>query len=215
MKLNIKIIGICLILLGGGLLVNAMVMPSQGSIKIETSLPNVPAEIFTLKPVDQGISKEDAQQITERVLGIRGEVTDLGNAWRIKNGTKEIIVYKQGAIKYIDEYEAFGKRNNVSEMPSEKNASLIAQRYFHKLADEGLLQRALIPASLDIVDDEGRIYRNGTIESFVLNRHVNALLSYNGVPLDGPGAKLRVYFSNESKVIGLLDFVGKLEPDKK
>lgn len=218
MKMNkIKIGGIGLVLLFGAvLLANAFAaQPPEATFRIAVPLPDVPAEIFTLIPVDQGISKEQAQQITERILGIRGDVSDRGNAWHIKNNTKEIIIYKHGAIKYIDEAEAFGKMHNVSVMPGEKEASAIAQSYFHKLADEGLLQRELIPASLKIEDDEGRIYKNGTIEGFLLNRHVNALLSYNGVPLDGAGAKLRIYLSKNGEVTGLLNFVGKLEPDKK
>ncbi|MCX9010682.1 MAG: hypothetical protein OIN66_06115 [Candidatus Methanoperedens sp.] len=214
---TIKIGGICLALLFGAVLItNTFAAQStEGTFKIAAPLPDVPSEIFTLIPVDQGISKEHAQQITERVLGIKGEAADKGNAWHIKNDTKEIIIYKHGAIKYIDEAETFEKMHNVSEMPGEKEASATAQGIFHKLADEGLLQRELIPASLKIEDDEGRIYKNGTIESFLLNRHVNAPLSYNGVPLDGAGAKLRIYLSKNGEVTGLLNFVGKLEPDKK
>ncbi len=218
MKMNtIKISGICLALLFGAVLItNSFAAQStEGTFKIAAPLPNVPSEIFTLIPVDQGISKEHAQQITERILGIRGDVSDRGNAWLIKNNTKEIVMYKTGAIRYMDESESFGKRYKMNAMPGENEASAVAQRYFHKLADEGLMQRELIPASLKIEDDEERVYRNGTIESFLLNRHVNAPLSYNGVPLDGAGAKLRIYLSKNGEVTGLLNFVGKLEPDKK
>jgi hypothetical protein len=214
-KIKIGSIGLAL-LVGALLLANAFAAQStDGTLRIAAPLPNVPSEIFTLTTVDQGISKEHAQQITERVLGIRGDAVDKGNAWHIKNGSKEVIMYKLGAIKYMDESESFGKRNHANEMPSGKEASAIAQRYFHKLADEGLVQRELIPMSLKIEDDEERIYRNGTIESFLLNRHVNAPMNYNGVPLHGAGAKLRVYLSKDGGVTGLLNFIGKLEPDKK
>lgn len=213
-------IGIIFALLSGALFLagfNAMAAQSvSGTITVEAPLPSVPAEMYTLKVIDQKISKEHAQQITERLFGIRGEVIDKGNAWFIKNETKEIVVYKHGAIKYLDAPEVWCSKHPAGEMPNEIDAKLTAQKFIHRLADEGLLRREIIPAALEIERDiEVIAYRNSIMENYVLNVHVNSPLSYNNIPLHGAGAKLRVYLTKGSEVVGLLNFVGNLEPDKK
>lgn len=189
---------------------------ASGTITVEAPLQTVPTEMYTLKVIDQKISKEHAQQITERLFGIRGEAMDKGNAWFIKNETREIVLYKYGAIKYLDAPEVLSSKHPASEMPSEIDAKLMARKFIHRLADEGLLQREMIPATIEIErDTEVIAYRNGTMENYVLNVHVNAPLSFNGIQLHGAGAKLRVYLTKGSEVVGLLNFVGKLESDKK
>jgi hypothetical protein len=196
---------------------NAMTVRSAGdAITVNASLPEVPEETYTLKVVDQKISKERAQQIAERLFGIRGEALDMGRAWVIKNNSREVTVYKYGALKYLDVPEIWDSRYATDEMPGEANAKMVARGFIHRLVDEGLLQREMIPKTLEIErDTEVIAYKNGTVESYVLNVHVNAPLFYNGTLLHGAGAKLRVYLTKGGKVAGLLSFVGRLEPDKK
>lgn len=208
---------VCFALLLGVLLLATLIKTESGSTV--TAL-NVPEEVYVLKVVDQKISKDRAQQIAERIIGIEGEVVDRGNAWSIKNGTKEVTVYKYGAVKYLDDEKVWGEGYREDEMPSERDAKLKAQKFVNVLINESLIDKELLQQDIILamkLEKDVRViaYRNGTIQKYVSNVHVNVPLSFNGIPLHGAGGKLRVYLTKGNEVVGLLSFVGKIEPDKK
>ncbi len=168
-------------------------------------------EVYTLKVVNQQLSKEHAIAIA-RTLGIGGSPAERGNVWEFKDA----IIYKYGAVKYLNRTLAFDTKNLPEEMPSKDRAMAIAKRYIQRLIEAGILDKNLLSGKLEVVEDEEVVaYRNGTKQRYVLNVHVNVPLEYNGIPLHGAGAKVRIYLSKDGKLAGILSFLGKLVPDKK
>jgi|Deesub1362A_J573_1020465.scaffolds.fasta_scaffold01786_3 hypothetical protein len=168
-------------------------------------------EVYTLKVLDQQLSREQAVAIA-RALGIEGIPAVEGKAWVFRDAT----VYKYGAVRYLNSTLAFDTRNLPEEIPSEAEAKAVALKYVQKLADMGILEQSLLSPKLEVVKDEEVVaYRNGTRQRYVLNVHVNVPLEYNGIPLHGAGAKVRVYLSGDGKLAGVLSFPGKLIPDRK
>jgi len=172
---------------------------------------NSDREVYTLKVVDQQLTREKAAHIA-RVLGIDGMPYERGNAWIFGDA----VIYKYGGLRYLNTTLAFDTRNPPEKLPSEAEARAAAERYINRLVETGILEQGLLSGRSEVVRDEEVVaYRNGTKQRYVLNVHVNFLQEYGGIPLHGAGAKVRVYFSKDGELAGVLSFPGRVVPDRK
>ncbi len=189
-----------------------LVVVFAGSIYALAGRTNTSAqEVYTLKVVDQQLTREKAAHIA-RILGVDGMPYEKGNAWIFGDA----VIYKYGGLRYLNTTLAFDTRNPPEKLPSEAEARAAAERYIQKLVDLGVLEPGMLSTRLEVAKDEEVVaYRNGTRQRYVLNVHVNVPLEYNGIPLHGAGAKVRVYLSKNGELAGVLSFPGKLVPDRR
>lgn len=202
-------------------------MPDIGSwveikdnVELKTRLPDVPKEVPILKIDNKNLDGKGSSNIAEKILGIKNTEIKSDNTRSVlgnkNNEETEITVYKRGQLRYStgNEWKNMYKKE---EMASEKQVKDIAAGYIKRLADADLINKDMVDTSkLEVVDDEIVAYnvKDGSTKTLASNRHVNLDLSYNGVPLSGAGAKVRIYTVKSGEVVGLLNSIGKVVPDK-
>lgn len=196
----------------------------KDNVVLDTRLPDVPKEVPILKIENKNLDERGSGNIAEKVLGVKNtENTEIksDNTRSVlgdkSNEETEVTIYRKGQLKYSTGNE-WKNMYTKEEMVSEKQAKDIASEYVKKLVDADLISKDMADTSrLEVVDDEviGYNTKDGSTKTFASNRHVNLDLSYKGIPLNGPGAKVRIYTGKSGEVIGLLNSVGKLVPDKK
>lgn len=193
----------------------------KDNVELKTRLPDVPKEVPILKIDNKNLDERGSSNIAEKVLGIKNTEIKSDNTRSVlgnKNDEEtEITVYKRGQLKYSTGNE-WKNMYTKDEMVSEKQAKDIAAGYIKKLVDADIINKDMADTSkLEVVDDEIVAYniKDGSTKTFASNRHVNLDLSYKGIPLSGAGAKVRIYTGKSGDVVGLLNSVGKLVPDKK
>ena len=175
----------------------------KDNVELKTALPVVPEEVFILKADDKDINEVKINKIAENILGIKN----------VEN--KDVKISKRGQMKYSTGNE-WKNKYAKNEMLDEQQAKARAIGYINKLADEDLLARNMVdPSKLKVEYDEIYVYKDGKKESFVTNQHINMPVTYEGIPLHGGGAKIRVYLTKDGEMAGLLNGIGKLKPDKK
>jgi len=200
----------------------ALQMPRGMEVIVYANLPSVTDEIAILKTVTPEITQERALDIANVVFNVSGEFKELDDVWKVWSGTRTVWVYKSGGIIY-DTTEVWG-RHLREELPSESACKDIADSFLENLRRKGLLQSTLDTAFKDVVSDEGMIaHRDGRIENYIANIHVNYSLSFSGIKVSGPGAKLRVYIGKGGEVTGFMGnlwevserkIVGMLKPEE-
>ena len=197
------------------------------NIVLKISLPKVPSEVFALKIEDENIDTQRSKKIAEDILGL-GIATKNIEDKKLENGRgivltdknneeAEITIYKRGQLRYLSGKE-WNEKYRQDDMLGEEQAKDKALGYVNKLVGEDLLTKSMVDSSkLEVAYDEIYTYdsRNGKIEKYVSNQHVNLETSYDGIPLRGAGAKVRVYLGKGGVVTGVLNFVGKIKSDKK
>lgn len=192
----------------------------KDNVELKTKLPDVPKEVPILKIDNKNLDQKGSGNIAEKVLGIKNTEIKSDNIRSVlgdkNNEETEITVYKRGQLKYStgNEWKNMYKKE---EMVGEKQAKDIAAGYIKKLADADLINKDMADTSkLEVIDDEIVAYnvKDGSTKTFASNRHVNLDLSYKGIPLSGAGAKVRIYTGKSGEVVGLLNSVGKVVPDK-
>lgn len=193
----------------------------KDNVVLDTRLPDVPKEVSILKIENKNLDERGSGNIAEKILGVKNKEIKSDNTRSVladkDNEELEVTVYRKGQLKYStgNEWKNMYKKE---EMVSEKQAKDIASGYIKKLVDADLISKDMADTSrLEVVDDEiiGYNTKDGSTKTFASNRHVNLGLSYKDIPLDGPGAKVRIYMGKSGEVVGLLNSVGKLVPDKK
>lgn len=195
----------------------------KDNVEIKARLPDVPKEIPILKVdnknIDQGRSKGIAESILEvKNLGeIKSDNTRAAISVKDNNET-EITVYKKGQLKYFTGKQ-WDEMYKKEDLPSDKQAKDISAKIVKKLIDEDLLNKDTVDVTKsEVTNDEtcrAPVEQPDKVECFASNKHVNVDLSYKGIPLYGAGAKVRIYLGKNGELLGLLNSVGKVVPDKK
>lgn len=195
------------LLLFVALLVSIWPSSAGAMVVVETELPNVPDEMYALKPVLKEITEEQALGIAS-IFGVSGEIRLVDNTWRVGEVPREVWVYKSGCIKYFDTPKVWGTRYLPHELPSSTECISIAEQFLENLGARGLVSKSLQISFAGVVSDITTIaYRDGRSENYLNNTHVNFALSYDNIPLEGPGAKVRVYIGKDGEITG---FIGDL-----
>jgi len=201
-------------------LIVALQMPrgtevAQGmEVIVYADLPSVTDELTILKTVSPEITQDRALNIANEAFGVSGEFRKLEDVWKIWSGTDEVWMYESGAIRYYTS-KVFWGMHLREELPSEPDCRDIADSYIENIKNKGLLRTDIDVTFKDVVSDEKIIaYENGTRENYVVNIHVNYSLSFNGITLSGPGAKLCVYIGEGGEITGFMGNMGGLSEEK-
>jgi len=190
---------------------SGVLFPQKGvTVVAEATLPDVPGEMEVLKTAPWDMDEKRALNVAAEVFEVNGTASKpefINDTWRIVEGTREVWVHKCGAIKYFDNSKMWG-RTLLKEPPALNACIAAAEQLLEKLKANGLMPEGLNISFSDVANDTMIFaFKNGTISTYLNNVHVNFALSYKGVPLWGPGAKVRVYFGEEAEIIG---FIGNL-----
>lgn len=195
----------------------------KDNVQIKADLPKVPKEVTLLKVEDKNIGQRGSGNVAEKALGVKNlKETGSDNTKSVlndkDNNDVEVTVYKGGQIKYSTGKELSGMYKK-EELLSEKQAKDVAKGFVQRLVDADLLNKDTIGdvSKSEVVNDETCRYnlKDGKTECYASNQHVNVPLSYNGIKIDGGGGKVRTYLGKGGEVVGLMNSVGKLVPNKK
>lgn len=195
----------------------------KDNVEIKARLPDVPKEIPLLKVDDKNVDQGRSKGIVEGILEVKnlGEIKsdDTKAAMSVKDNTDaEITIYKKGQLKYFTGKQ-WDEMYKKEELPSDKEAKDTAAGLVKKLIDEDLLNKDTVDVTKsEVAYDEtcrAPVGQPDKVECFVSNKHVNVDLSYEGISLYGAGAKVRVYLGKNGELLGFMNSVGKVVPDKK
>lgn len=102
-KTILKTILVSIVLIFIFMLANSWVIhTSSATIIIETDLPKVPSYMYVLETVTKEITKEQALDIASSIFNVTGYAQFTNGAWKITDGSREVLIYKSGTIKYFD-----------------------------------------------------------------------------------------------------------------
>jgi hypothetical protein len=188
------------------LLVTSWLLPASGTaIVIDTTPPKVPSEMYVLKTVSKEITRKQVLEIAANVFSVSGEAQFINGSWNVIEGSREVWMYESGSIKYFDNLKMENSLCSPQELPSVKNCLAIAEQFLEKLKAEELISKNLELSFAEVANDTTVFaLKDGTTTTFINNIHVNFALSYNGISLWGPGAKVRVYIGEEGEIIGFI-----------
>ncbi len=188
------------------------------NVQINTKLPDVPAQVSVLKVNGKNFDEVQAKKLVEIALDIKAQESKKlpdNKGIALKDNEKVVILYEGGQMKFSSGKELDNKFMK-SEMLDDQAAKNKALGHIRKLAELDMLDVSAVDTSKMVVEyDEEYISYDGKIEKFILNQHVNVETSYDGMPLRGPGAKIRTYFGKNGELLGILNGVGKPVADKK
>lgn len=182
-------------------------VPASGEeIIIETNLLEVADEVYVLETMPRKITREQVLKMALELFNMRSEPQFTDNAWKIVEGSRELSVYASGGIKYFDNDKMCCAAYTWQELPLTENCIAIAEQFLRRLKAEGITSRSLQISFSDVANDTITIYYtvNGSEKTMLNNIHVNFMLYYDGLPLWGPGAKVRVYIGKGGEIIGFI-----------
>lgn len=193
----------------------------KDNVQIKTTLPTVSNDVFILRTVES-TNFGHSSELAEKILGTKN-LKDFGSdntksVLRDRDDSEiEVTIYKGGQLEYSTGKE-WSNTYKKEEFLSEKQAKDAAKGIVQKLIDADTLNKDMVDISKsEIVNDEMCAYdtKNGKIDCKATNQHVNIPISYKGIKIDGPGGKVRTYFSKGGEMVGLINSVGKLVVDEK
>lgn len=163
-------------------------LPSNATLIINTTLPEVPKYAYTLKMVPRGWSERQALEMAEKIFNVpdaSGKIYHFtddplgGEGWTIG----PVMMYAKGLIichEYTDS-EWYG----MEFLPTDETCIAIAEKFIEKLEAEGLIPTSLSFSLYNVGPSEMRSisWRNGTIEEFVGAVSVHFRYSYEGIPI--------------------------------
>lgn len=185
---------------------------SKPNISLDTKIPILPNEMMVYKTKNT-VTKESIIKLGEK-LGLNGDIKEDEENFYLIDKPFELQVYKpSGGIWYADMSRIYGKEKNP-KLPSENDAVDIAKRF---LTDKNLISGAIFDKVVTdtkkkvIVDPDTNdpIYKEEPYD-------IQVFFCYeiNGVPVIGPGSKLKVYIGNNGDVIGFFKANRNYEPWK-
>lgn len=121
---------------------------------------------------------------------------------------KELHVDLSGFIYYCD-WSKVGNESYMPNLPSEQEAKTIAENFLNKY---GLMPQGTL--FMDISYNTIAVYEVTTCETIIIHDSLNVnfeIKSPDGIPFDGPGAKIRVVLGDCGEIIGLLRFWRDIE----
>jgi len=188
------------------------------NVQINAKLPDVPDQVAVLKVKAKKVDEVQNKKTVEKVLDIKPKESKKlpnGKGFAFKDNENVAILYEGGQMKFSSGKELDNKFMK-SEMLDEQAAKNKASGHIKKLTEQDMLDVSAADTSkMNVEYDEVYVSNNGKIEKFFLNQHVNVETSFDGIPLRGPGAKIRTYFGKNGEMLGLLNGVGKPVADKK
>lgn len=198
-------------------LMNGWLLSASGAtIVIETNLPDVPTEMYVLKTISKEITEEQVLDLASVIFSVNGEIQFTNGAWKVMEGSQEVLLYKSRSIKYFDNSKMWNDGYMPQELPPTTSCVAIAEQFLENLEAQGLVSGSLHISFAETANDT-TVYalKNGTKTTLLNNIHVNFAISYDDVPLWGPGAKVRVYIGKEGEIIGFIGNFWEVEPAEK
>jgi hypothetical protein len=123
----------------------------------------------------------------------------------IVESSKGVRLYRTGGVEFFDNYKMSKACLTPQELPAADECVCIAKEPPEKARAHGLAPKGLETTFAELANDTIVFaFRNGTRETFLNNVHVNFALSYNDIPIWGPGAKVRVYIGEGGEVVGFI-----------
>jgi len=190
-------------------------MTSKPDIFVDTEIPTIPGEMMVYKIKNNTATKDDAIEFGKR-LGMNGTFKEKDDRFDIIDEPYRLKVNKHPARPGIDygDMSVTTGREKHSNLPPENEAIDIAKKFLTDMdlmSDDWVFDK-VVPGSatgwmeLDPETNEN-VYKEEIHDLAVYFRY-----ELNGIPVIGPGSKMRVNIGNNSDVIGFYKYYGEYEP---
>lgn len=185
-----------------------------GNVQFELGnpLPQINDTVKIYKTKNPIVTVEHVKEIGN-IFGFADSIPGEANPGTIGmvNGEKHLLVYnKSGAVWYAIPSKMHPVVDTQPNLPDEETAKKLAADF---LAAKGFLPQ---DAKLnDVVADKQITADKGTdkiLQSFNVTLQVRYQREINGMPVVGPGSKLKVFIGNNNEVVGLFKVWRDIEP---
>jgi hypothetical protein len=114
------------------------------------------------------------------------------------------------SIWYADESKAYNEFYEPAELPSEEDARDTANGFLASLIIDGVIPEGVEFEFFDVGETKTIVFDLATNDTITMINHLDVLYSFElesseleKIPVEGPGAKIRVSIGDEEEVIGL------------
>ncbi|HJH26025.1 MAG TPA: hypothetical protein C5S37_04445 [Methanophagales archaeon] len=188
----------------------------SGDANVKISLnTDLPAQVETVRyEVVQGIMDDKTAKALAEQFGMSGDIVppdDDEYTLKASNDSKKrkLTIYPEGSIIYHDSSKLWALPKTALNLPEKEDAKDIATAY---LTEKGLLPE---DAQVKMVVSDQLSRKNTSTGEIVENSDTNLQVIFgrelDGVPVIGPGSKLKVYIGDGGEVIGVHKVWRKLE----
>ena len=188
----------------------------SGDANVKISLnTDLPAQVETVRyEVVQGIMDDKTAKALAEQFGMSGDIVppdDDEYTLKASNDSKKrkLTIYLEGSIIYHDSSKLWALPKTALNLPEKEDAKDIATNY---LTEKGLLPE---DAQVKMVVSDQLSRKNTSTGEIVENSDTNLQVIFgrelDGVPVIGPGSKLKVYIGDGGEVIGVHKVWRKLE----
>ena len=188
----------------------------SGDANVKISLnTDLPAQVETVRyEVVQGIMDDKTAKALAEQFGMSGDIVppdDDEYTLKASNDSKKrkLTIYPEGSIIYHDSSKLWALPKTALNLPEKDDAKDIATDY---LTEKGLLPE---DAQVKMVVSDQLSRKNTSTGEIVENSDTNLQVIFgrelDGVPVIGPGSKLKVYIGDGGEVIGVHKVWRKLE----
>jgi hypothetical protein len=170
--------------------------------------------IYQLEPVEVGI--DYLETLTSAVIpigAVSSELKETDEIYSISSKTYYLECCKNSAsIWYADDSKLYTENYVLDGLPSAGDARAIAEEYLDALIEEGVIPEGVEFEFFDIGETQTVTFDRDTNETETVTNHLDVLYSFGEldsfgesgeIPVEGPGAKIRVSIGNDEDVIGL------------
>lgn len=169
--------------------------------------PELEFMIYEVKPVE--VESEYLQTLASTLFPVG--VTVMGDEtpelYRLSAEPYYLECCKNSSsIWYADESKLYSEVYAPVELPSEEEARDIAEDFLASLIGDGVIPEGVEFEFRDIGETMTVTFDRDTEQTETVINHLDVLFSFgelDGIPVEGPGAKIRVSIGEEGEVIGL------------
>lgn len=183
----------------------------QHTFEMDMAFPDVGPTMTIYQVKSANVSEMDVKAIG-KLLGFDGRAGVVNDGvLGMVEGAKALNVYTvSGAIWYADTAKLFKSVKKEPKLPSDAEAMEIAETF---LSSRGLLPSDAVVSNV-VADEQGEINTSTKEVSNVIKTDLQVIFDrkIDGVPVNGPGSKLKVYIGNDGEVIGFYKAWRALEP---
>ncbi|MHC1757090.1 MAG: hypothetical protein AB9861_16945 [Methanosarcina sp.] len=189
---------------------------SSVEFTLETSFPELESTFPVLETKSPVVSSEYVEEIGQR-YGFTGEAGPAGTGkigMLSEDGTEHLIVYeKSGAIFYSVPEKMSPVVSSQPDLPSDAEAIKIAESFLAEmnlLPSDAKLDKVVADKQLESEKSTGKVLK----EYDTVLQVIASAREINGIPIVGPGNKIKVYVGEKGEVVGLFKAWKDVETSK-
>ncbi len=172
---------------------------SKVKVVLQASLPSSPREMMVYRVVYPRADGDYVNKLS-RAFVLDSRVEQGPDSLMVRSEPRALEVYPATGAFWFKDTSALWSGKKPSSLPSETAGVEIAERFLrnYDLLPKGMAFESTGHSTLKVYD-----VASGQTAAYDTDLHVNFRLSVVGIPVAGPGGKIKVYLGEGSRLIGL------------